>query len=238
MMVQVISSVNEACAAKFHHRTAIVIDVLRATSTIVTALSSGATSVIPAETVMDAKAMHRTGDLLGGERFCRRIAGFDLGNSPSEYHADTVKGKTVILTTTNGTRAIHKSTRAEHVLAASLLNAEACARLALNLRRDIVIMCAGSHDEFAIEDGLCAGMLLSHLRSLGGSDGLETDDFGSAMESMYNDRQHQIEISLFNSTSGKRLLKLGQKADIVFCAQTNSVRDVPYLSGDRMIVRS
>lgn len=238
MMVQVISSVNEACAAKFHHRTAIVIDVLRATSTIVTALSSGATSVVPAETVMDAKALQRPGDLLGGERFCRRIAGFDYGNSPAEYSADAVKGRRVILTTTNGTRAIHKSTRAEHVLAASLLNAEACAKLALELRRDIVIMCAGSHDEFAIEDGLCAGMLLHHIRCLNGGIGIETDDFGTAMESLHADRRHHIEELLMSSSSGKRLIKLGQKQDIEFCAKTNTVREVPYLSGDHLVLRS
>lgn len=238
MMVQVISSVNEACVAKFHHRTAIVIDVLRATSTIATALSAGATSVVPAETVMDAKALQRPGDLLGGERFCRRIAGFHLGNSPAEYSADAVKGRRVILTTTNGTRAIHKSTRAEHVLTASLLNAEACAKLALELRRDIVIMCAGSHDEFAIEDGLCAGMLLRHLRILDAGNGIETDDFGTAMESLYNDRQHQIEELLMSSASGKRLIKLGQKQDIECCAKTNTLREVPYLSGDHLVLRS
>lgn len=236
MMVQVISSVSEACSAKFHHKTAIVIDVLRATSTIGTALSAGASGILPAETVMDAKSLQRPGDLLGGERFCRKISGFDYGNSPSEYVPDAVRGRRVILTTTNGTRAIHKSTRAEHVLAASLLNAEACARQALSLRRDIVIMCAGSHDDFAIEDGLCAGMLLHHLRTLGDAS-VETDDFGAAMESLYSDQHDNLEAVLHQSASGKRLLKLGQKQDISYCAQANILRDVPYLSGDMLVLR-
>ncbi|QNK55464.1 2-phosphosulfolactate phosphatase [Paenibacillus sp. PAMC21692] len=236
MMVQVISSVNEACAAKFHHKTAIVIDVLRATSTIAAALSAGASSVLPAETVMDAKSLHRPGDLLGGERFCRRIAGFDLGNSPSEYNSDTVKGRKVILTTTNGTRAIHKSTRADHVIAASLLNAETCAAFALELKRDIIIMCAGSHDEFALEDGLCAGLLLHHLRKPGDVS-LETDDFGTAMESLYADNRDRMETILMNSASGKRLLKLGQKSDIAYCARVNTLQEVPYLVGDVLVSR-
>ena len=73
------------------------------------ALSAGASCVIPAETVMEARALQRPGDLLGGERFCRKIAGFDLGNSPEEYTEQIVAGKRIVLTTTNGTRAIHKS---------------------------------------------------------------------------------------------------------------------------------
>ncbi|MDQ6421061.1 2-phosphosulfolactate phosphatase [Paenibacillus sp. LHD-117] len=236
MMVQVISSVNEACAAKFHHKTAIVIDVLRATSTIVTALAAGATSVLPAETVMDAKSLQRPGDLLGGERFCRKIAGFDLGNSPPEYTSDAVKGRRIILTTTNGTRAIHKSTRAEHVIAASLLNAEACAKFALELRRDVVVMCAGSHDDFAIEDGVCAGMLLNRMRKFCASS-IDTDDFGMAMESLYADRRDHLEEVLLHSASGKRLQKLGQKQDIECCAQANTIHEVPYLNGDQLVLR-
>lgn len=236
MMVQVISSVNEACSAKFHHKTAVVIDVLRATSTIGAALSAGAASVLPAETVMDAKSLQRPGDLLGGERFCRRIAGFDLGNSPSEYDSDTVKGRRIILTTTNGTRAIHKSTRADHVIAASLLNAEACAACALELKRDVVVMCAGSHDEFAIEDGLCAGLLLHHLREQG-TVAVETDDFGTAMASLYGDNRDNIENILAYSASGKRLIKLGQRNDIAYCAGVNTLSVVPYLSGDVLVPR-
>ncbi|MGO4375029.1 2-phosphosulfolactate phosphatase [Paenibacillus sp. MCAF20] len=104
MQVQVISSVNEASSAKFHHKTAIIIDVLRATSTIISAIEAGASCVLPAETVMEARALQKPGDLLGGERFCRKIAGFDLGNSPDEYSEQNVAGKRVILTTTNGTR--------------------------------------------------------------------------------------------------------------------------------------
>lgn len=165
MQVQVISSVNEASSARFHHKTAIIIDVLRATSTIVTAIAAGASCIIPAETVMEARALQRPGDLLGGERFCRKIAGFDVGNSPEEYTEQAVAGKRIILTTTNGTRAIHKSMRADHVLTASLLNAEACARAAIELRRDVVILCAGSHDEFAIEDGLCAALYLIDFKA-------------------------------------------------------------------------
>ncbi|MFF2887713.1 2-phosphosulfolactate phosphatase [Paenibacillus sp. NPDC057967] len=236
MHVQVISSVNEACSANFHHKTAFVIDVLRATSTIVTALSAGASSIVPAETVMDARSLQRPEDLMGGERFCRKIAGFDLGNSPKEYHADAVRGRRIILTTTNGTRAIHKSTKAENIIAASLLNAAAAAKYALHLQRDIVILCAGSHDEFAIEDGLCAGLLIEELMKLRGGN-MELDDFGLAMHALYRDRAADILETLLQGQSGKRLLKLGLRDDIEACARVNVLDAVPCLSGDRLVLR-
>ncbi|REK77354.1 2-phosphosulfolactate phosphatase [Paenibacillus paeoniae] len=236
MHVQVISSVNEACSANFHHKTAIVIDVLRATSTIVTALAAGAASIVPAETVMDAKSLQWPEDLLGGERFCRKIAGFDLGNSPKEYSENTVRGRRIIVTTTNGTRAIHKSTKADHVIAASLLNGEAAAKYALELRRDVVLLCAGSHDEFAIEDGLCAGLLIEELIKQH-HDTVEVDDFGQAMHALYRDRSPWILRTLLQSQSGKRLVKLGLKEDVEDCAHMNTLDAVPFLLGERLILR-
>lgn len=233
MQVQVISSVNEASSARFHHKTAIIIDVLRATSTIVTAIAAGASCIIPAETVMEARALQRPGDLLGGERFCRKIAGFDVGNSPEEYTEQAVAGKRIILTTTNGTRAIHKSMRADHVLTASLLNAEACARAAIELRRDVVILCAGSHDEFAIEDGLCAGLVLDRLQGLSHF-AIEMDDFGCAMLALYRNRSTQVKETIMNGMTGKKLIKLGMRKDIEACSAIDIYQEVPRLNGDQL----
>lgn len=233
MQVQVISSVNEASSARFHQKTAIIIDVLRATSTIITAIAAGALCIIPAETVMEARALQRPGDLLGGERFCRKIAGFDLGNSPDEYTEQVVAGKRIVLTTTNGTRAIHKSMRADNVLTASLLNAEACARLAVDLRRDVVILCAGSHDEFAIEDGLCAGLVLDKLHSLSHVT-VEMDDFGAAMLALYRNRSAQVKETIMNGMTGKKLLKMGMKKDIEACSAIDIYHEVPRLNGDQL----
>lgn len=231
IQVQVISSVNEASSAKFHHKTAIIIDVLRATSTICTALAAGALCVIPAETVMEARALQRPGDLLGGERFCRKIAGFDLGNSPDEYTEEAVGGRRVILTTTNGTRAIHKSMRADYVLTASLLNAEACAKTAIELKRDVVILCAGSNDEFAIEDGLCAGLVLDKMHAIS-SAAIETDDFGTAMLALYRNRLGHMNETLSGGLTGRKLLKLGMKRDIDDCSCIDIYQDVPRLNGE------
>ncbi|MWC28354.1 2-phosphosulfolactate phosphatase [Paenibacillus sp. MMS18-CY102] len=233
MQVGVIASVNEARADRFTHRTAIVIDVLRATSTMVAALEAGVTGIVPAETVMEARALVRPGDMLGGERFCRKIAGFELGNSPSDYRKETVGGKRLILTTTNGTRAILKALRAENVLAGALVNATACARTALELRRDVVLLCAGSHEEFALEDGLCAGMILDRLESLC-SQPVETDDFGSAMLALYRNRAHCLVGTVGNSATGRRLTKMGLAKDIDYCAESDLSDVVPRLNGDAL----
>lgn len=234
MRVQVISSVNEASSARFHHKTAIIVDVLCASSTIVSALASGSSGIVPVETVMEARAARQEGDLLGGERFNRKIPGFDLGNSPEEYCSTAVKDRRIILTTTNGTRAIQKSSKADYVLTGALLNATACAKAAMELRRDIVILCAGSNDEFALEDGLCAGLLLERIQTLSGKV-LELDDFGHAMLSLYCDRSQVIRETLHHGTTGKKLLKLGLRRDVDSCAIIDRYNEVPRLFGDTLI---
>lgn len=235
MHVQVISSVNEASTARFHNKTAMIIDVLRATSTIVTALTAGAACVIPAETVLDARALQRPEVVLAGERFGRKIAGFELGNSPEQFTEKTIGGRKIVFTTTNGTRAIHKSMKADYIITAALLNASAAARAALELRRDLVILCAGSHDEFAIEDGLCAGLILD--RMLARSDGgIDTDDFGMAMLALYRDRAPFVKETLMNGITGKRLIKLGMIQDVEDCSGIDVFSGVPRLCGDQLIL--
>jgi len=231
MQVGVISSVNEARADRFSHRTAIVIDVLRATSTMVAALEAGVTGIVPTETVLEAKTLHRPGDLLGGERFSRKITGFDLGNSPQEYKSEMVGGRRLVLTTTNGTRAVIKSMRADNVLAGAIVNAAACARTIVELRRDAILLCAGSHDEFAVEDGLCAGLLLDKLEALLGQP-VETDDFGIAMLALYRDRRQAVAETIGSGMTGRRLIKMGLGSDIDWCAAVDTSDLVPRLSGD------
>ncbi|MEF3301944.1 2-phosphosulfolactate phosphatase [Paenibacillus sp. GYB003] len=235
MLVDVIPCVNEARSDDLIQKTVIVIDVLRATSTIVTALEHGCAAVVPTETVNQAKQCQQEGDLLGGERFCKKIAGFDFGNSPAEYSTPAVAGKRVVLTTTNGTRAIQKSQRAGRMLAGCLLNAEACAEAAYSFGRDIVILCAGTQDEFCLEDGLCAGLLVRYLQQLG--DGrLQANDFGSAMLHAFDAVQGGLEEALLSCASGRRLVKLGHEDDVRFCARTNVYRLVPVWK-DQSLVR-
>jgi 2-phosphosulfolactate phosphatase len=236
MQIDVIATIGEARSEDMMHKTVIVIDVLRATSTMITALSMGCKGIIPVETVLQAKQLHKEGDLLGGERFCKKIPGFDYGNSPLEYsHAD-ITGKRIIMTTTNGTRGIQKSSKAEHVLAGSLLNGKACAAAAADFRRDIVILCAGTQDVFSLEDGLCAGQIVDELLALHKKMDITVNDLGIAMRSSFLHFKGDLTKTLLGCWNGNRLSKLGFESDIRYCAQLNVTEIVPILEHGIMVI--
>jgi len=233
LRVDCIPQISEALSQDLAGKTVIVIDALRATSNIVTALSNGAVSVWPVETVAQAKQAAGANDLLAGERQCKKIPGFDLGNSPLEFTEQTVSGQRIVMTTTNGTRGIQKAAKAAAVLAGSMLNARACAETALQWKRDIVLLCAGTKDVFALEDGLCAGLIAKEIRELRVGD-LQFSDFTRAMEGAYDSFADRLEDVFSTSDSGIRLGRLGYGGDVSFCAQRNTTDTVPILTNGEM----
>jgi 2-phosphosulfolactate phosphatase len=148
--------------------TAVIIDVLRATTTLTQALASGASSVIEAATVDEAFALRERhpGSLLCGEREGRIIPGFDLGNSPFEYMNERVAGKTLVFASTNGSQALRLAAGRTRILAA-FVNLSAVVKR-LRGATEIVIVCAGKLGEPSIEDTACAGLLVRRLRAHGG----------------------------------------------------------------------
>jgi 2-phosphosulfolactate phosphatase len=227
MQIDVVATIGEARSDEFLHKTVIVIDVLRATSTMIAALAHGCRGIVPVETVLQAKELYQQGDLLGGERFCKKIAGFNYGNSPQEYTGADIFGKRLILTTTNGTRGVQKACKAEHLLAGALLNGKACADAAVQFKRDIVILCAGTQDVFALEDGLCAGQLVDEIGNLIGASSVNVNDLGLAMRSSYLLLRANLPEVLLHSSNGKRLSKLGFTHDVNYCAQRDTTHVVP-----------
>ncbi|HND55726.1 MAG TPA: 2-phosphosulfolactate phosphatase, partial [Pirellulaceae bacterium] len=144
-------------------RTAVVIDVLRATTTIIQALAAGAESVVPCVEVDAAvETARRLGQaaMLAGERGGVKLAGFDLGNSPAEYIPEVVGGRAIVLTTSNGTRAIAAARSSAHLLIGALVNRASVAALAASLGRDVAIICAGSDDEIGADDELTGGAIV------------------------------------------------------------------------------
>lgn len=236
MHIEVVANIGEARSDDFLHKTVIVIDVLRATSTIITALIHGCKSIVPVETVLKARELYREGDLLGGERFCKKIPGFDLGNSPLEYTREAIQGKRIILTTTNGTRGIQKAVKADHVLAGAFLNSSACAEVVAQLKRDTVIVCAGTQDVFSLEDGLCAGHIVEELASQLGEKQITTNDFGMAMRGCYLQAKDRLLETLLASSNGRKMCKSGYLSDIAACAQTSITDQVPILEGDQLVL--
>jgi len=231
--VEVIPTAGEAVSDDLLQKTVIVIDVLRATSSMATAIEHGARRIIPAETVRQATRMRPEGGMLGGERNGKKIPGFDFGNSPIEYAGEFVRGATIVMSTSNGTRAIRKSLRAGRLLAGAILNASACARAALSFGKDVRIVCAGTGDRFCLEDGLGAGLILHEMLSL--KSDLEVGDFGQAMRCAFLHVKDYLEEALFQCHNGIRLARLGFADDVRFCARPNVYKTVPFLEGDGLV---
>ncbi|MGE5576800.1 MAG: 2-phosphosulfolactate phosphatase [Syntrophothermus sp.] len=221
---------------KLAGKAVVVIDVLRATSTIATALANGCREVIPVLEPDDAHAAARnlpTGSfLLGGERRGLKIPGFDLGNSPLEYRPEVVQGKTVILSTTNGTRAAILSREAEMVVFGSLLNAGAVASYCRKRCSDLVLACAGRAGEFSFEDTICAGMITSLL---GAQNDLEQSDAALAARYLYERYEGRLGQALGESHHGRYLVKIGLGDDLAACAAANSIQLAPILRNGKIV---
>ena len=240
MKINVIPTAQQAQGIDFSGKNVVVIDVLRATSVITTALDNGAREVIPVKTIEEAQSLYATCDnaLRCGERNAVKIEGFDLGNSPLEYKKKVVEGKTLILTTTNGTNALNNIKGADEVVLACFRNAEAMANHNVGLShrgsRDIIIVCAGTEGRFSLDDGLCAGMLIEQLKQ---QTEVETDDLGLLLNRFYNESKS----NLFGALSGcyhmKRLFTLGFYNDIKFCLQANCVQAVPIFREGKITAR-
>ena len=218
---------------------AVVIDVLRATSTIVTALGNGAAAVIPVrepdEAIAVMKRIGRERVLLCGERGSRAIAGFDLDNSPASYTAEIVSGKTLVLTTTNGTRAlIGAAHEAATVMCGALLNARAVARALLaQPADDALLVCAGSEGTPSFEDLLGAGAIVAALML--GQPNIECSDAARAALTVYEANARRLTTALAGGTHARALRDAGFASDIALCAQLD-VSDVVPVYREGMIV--
>lgn len=221
-------------------RTVVAIDVLRATTSIATALMNGARGVIPVVTVEAAMKLsaNLAGDvvLLAGERNAKMIDGFHLGNSPLEYVADKVKGKTIVFSSTNGAVALSKGRLAKELVACAFVNISTVLDYLRSTPRDFTIICAGTNGAFSLEDAVCAGMLVHGLTE---DDGLETtlSDGALAAMSLYRTFGRNILRTLKMGEHGKHLEEIGFGEDIKFCAAVDSVPVLPILEENILRLR-
>jgi len=206
----------------------ILIDVLRATSTIVTLLERGCKGLFLVKEVEQARELARKNDdfLLCGERGGLPPPGFDYGNSPYEFSRLQLEGEQIVLTTTNGTRAAECLLPAEMILVGSFLNGEACVSEAKEKGKDIVIVCAGREMAFVMDDAVCAGFLADILLN---EDGVTPTDSAKASHRLFRSYYPNILKALEDSSSGRSLIKLGLEADLKYCAQLNINDIVPKL---------
>ena len=222
----------------FAGKTAIVIDVLRATSTITTVLHNGALRVIPVEEAEGAlKTVEglrgTTAAISGGERDGAKLEGFDYGNSPLEYKKADVQGKVLVLCTTNGTRAVKRAAAADAVYMGCLNNARAVAKKAVADGRDVVILCAGTRRRFSIDDVAAAGAIISRIREIIKiSETDEMDDLSNAALYLYQNNRQNLHPLLHVSRPYRILVALNAMHDIEYCFREDILDNVPrYLDG-------
>ncbi len=219
---------------------AVVIDVLRATTTITRALSEGATAVIPCGEIEPARSLagsYPPGTvLLGGERGGQPIAGFDLGNAPVEYSRDRVEGKTVVMTTTNGTRALLRAETAERVLVAAFANLTAVVTALAGERRSIHLLCSGSEGEVSLEDTLLAGAIASRLAATRTDIRLSEASLLARTLFEGSGRLENDRLALFRSArGGQTLLQIGREDDLLWAARCDTSTVVPERSGTAIV---
>ncbi len=211
-------------------RVVVVIDVLRATSVMVHAMSQGALEIIPVATVEEAfqraQVFLRDAILLGGERKSEKIPGFDLGNSPREYIAEKVKGKRLILTTTNGTKAFHLVSSESDILVGSFFNMGAIAQRCLEVNKDILIFPSGDEGNFSLEDTICGGMLIELLTKKRESP-ITLTDASQCAQILYQRFKANLLEAFHLSYHGKELVRRGFGEDLVTCAQIDMTEIVP-----------
>jgi 2-phosphosulfolactate phosphatase len=235
----------------------VVFDVLRATSTIVTALHNGAKAVIPVGEISEAMAIRKKqlDVLLGGERDGVKIRAaqtggtdFDLGNSPREFTPEKVRGKTIVSTTTNGTRALRTCTGAKTVLASSFLNLTATAEFIKKLQpAEVLLVCAGTGEKTALEDVLAAGALCE-LLEVGSSrcdDRMaqravptKKSDSAQIARCVYAQAKSDLAASVSNATNARRLLAIPElRDDVAFCLQRDVFPLIARMEADGVIRR-
>ena len=234
MRVGVRFSPDEVDPGEIAGTTAVVIDVLRATSCIVEAIANGARAVHPVVSVEEAFALRASlgaDTLLCGERRGLRIDGFDLGNSPAEFAPAAVSGKRLVMTTTNGTRAFAAAAGADRVLAASFRNQSAVVD-SLAGDRSVVVVCAGKEGRFSLDDTVCAGIIVRGLRGrCNGQVGL--DDAAAAAADLAG--IHPVTDDMLAGTAaGQALVDAGLGSDLALCARADRHQIVPMMY-DRVI---
>ena len=216
----------------FTGKTTVVIDVLRATTTIVTALTNGAREIIPVDST-DFALKARGGafggqTLTGGERNTKKIDGFTFGNSPLEYTAENIKGKSIILFTTNGTRAIVKAKFSASLYICSFLNLKAVSKCLIEAGKDFEIICSGGNGFFCTEDAVCAGKIISEI--LKAFPELELNDSGKAAYIIAKSHGKAILKMLSECEHGKLLIDNGFSEDIKYCSSLNTTDVIPKFS--------
>lgn len=239
LKIEVCFTPEEYDSERYQGWNVVVIDVLRATTSIAVAFSNGCNMIVPAtivEEAFDRKDQEYRQALLAGERKGVLIPGFDMGNSPFEFTKERIAGQDIIMTTTNGTVALQKSVGAANVYTAALVNANAvCFELKREVR-DTVILCAGTDGKFSVEDTVCAGLIVSNLVDAAGINAT-LEDKALVSRALYLGIKDRLAIEVGRSSHAQYLSNIGFQNDVSFCLQQDMIQIVPVYAEGVLRVR-
>lgn len=230
--IEVFSTAQSFQEDEVRSKTVVVIDVLRASSSMVTALVNGAKGIIPVEDMSAASRIAANLDtksvILCGEKDGHKIAGFQYGNSPMEFSKETVEGRTMILHTTNGTKAVTRAALASRIMIGCFLNAGAVVEELKKYDDDIILICAGWKTRLSLEDMLCAGLIIDRL--MDGTIDEEATDGAKMAHLLYKHYEDDIEGAVLKSSHARRLEGIAHPNDIFYCSQIDLISIVPHVN--------
>lgn len=203
----------------------VIIDVLRATSAICVAFENGVEKIIPVATVEEAREYKKKGFLVGAERNGSPVEGFDFGNSPFNYMGDHIKGKTIVLTTTNGTQAIEAAKNAYKVVIGSFLNIDSLCFWLVSQNKNILLLCSGWKNKFNLEDAVFAGAVTDIISN--SSSDFKLGDGCLALKYLYQMAKENPNKFLSHSSHKERLAALNLKEDVRYCLTPNQTKVIP-----------
>lgn len=238
MKIDLIISADYIEESKIKDKVVVVIDMLRATTVITTALKNGAKKVIPMLTVEEsfetADKLRNLGEnvILGGERKALKIEDFDCSNSPLEYTKEEVLNKTVVLSTTNGTRALNLCKSADLILIGSMINGLAVSKKLEKTDKDIVFVNAGTNGEFSMDDYICAGYMIHELLK---EKSYELSDIAKTAKYIYENNKDIVSF-IKNARHFNVLISLGLQDDLKYCCSKDLTDIVPVFRGNEINV--
>jgi len=229
---------SEIQRSQLTNRLVVIIDVLRASTSMITALANGCRRIVPVSEIDQAKKLAQDLSpelvLLCGERNEMIISGFDLSNSPLEYTADKVKDRTIIFTSSNGSKLFDYVQSAHKTIVAGFVNVTAVAKFIVESELDVAILCAGKNGQFGLEDAVCGGMIVDRIVE-SKKEPLALTDGAIAAQTIYQFYAQNIFEMLYQASHGKRLIEIGQEQDLVECSKIDSMETIPILNGTELV---
>ncbi|MDP2360343.1 MAG: 2-phosphosulfolactate phosphatase [bacterium] len=219
----------------------VLIDVLRSTTSICHAMAAGCQRIIPVADLGEAtqriETLGRASLLLGGERDSRRIAGFDLGNSPGEYDDPRLRGANLVMLTSNGTAALARLRHLRAVAVAAFVNLERAARWLAGGGGRATIVCAGHHGRFCLEDAVCAGLLVQRIQDLRRGEPMQLSDAARVGLVLAAQWGGDLPACLAEAAHGRALAEAGFAADLELCARRDAFDILPIQAGEQITLR-